>query len=121
MLGGAPTKAAANPSEPALGSADGRGLSWLAMRTVRLRITGRVQGVGYRAWAVRAAAALGLRGWIRNRVDGTVELLATGAEDAVAAMIDATRHGPAGARVGEVDVVEEQDDSSVGFATRPTE
>ena len=47
-------------------------------QTVRLRITGEVQGVGYRLWARRTATGLGLRGWVRNRFDGTVEALVTG-------------------------------------------
>ena len=41
-------------------------------RTVRLFITGRVQGVGYRIWCVREAGRLGLDGWVRNRRDGSV-------------------------------------------------
>ena len=64
------------------------------MRTVRLTITGRVQGVGYRLWAERAATALGIRGWVRNRADGSVELMATGSKEAVAALIEACRQGP---------------------------
>ncbi len=45
------------------------------MRTVRLRITGKVQGIGYRAWVIDSAETLGLRGWVRNRLDGSVEAL----------------------------------------------
>ena len=73
-----------------------------AMETVRLRITGRVQGVGYRLWAARTATSLGLRGWVRNRSDGAVEALVTGPRERVAAMIEACREGPRGARVAEV-------------------
>jgi acylphosphatase len=51
------------------------------IETVRLRITGRVQGVGYRFWATRTAASLGLRGWVRNRTDGGVEALVMGAPE----------------------------------------
>ena len=91
------------------------------MKTVRLRVTGRVQGVGYRAWATRIAVGLGLRGWVRNRGDGAVELLATGPEAAVAVMIQAARQGPPAARVAEVQIVEDEDDGSVGFVARPTE
>ena len=91
------------------------------MKTVRLRVTGRVQGVGYRAWATRNAAALGLRGWVRNRGDGAVELLATGPEDAVAAMIGAARRGPSTAQVAGVEIVDDEDNGSVGFVARPTE
>ena len=91
------------------------------MRSVRLRITGRVQGVGYRAWMMRQAGALGLRGWVRNRSDGSVEVLATGAPDAVAALVEACRLGPYGARVTAVTVADAEDDGSLGFAALPTE
>ncbi len=91
-----------------------------AMETVRLRITGRVQGVGYRLWAMRKAASLGLQGWVRNRSDGSVETLATGAADAVAAMIEASRSGPSGAVVNDVQVTEDKNDGSVGFVMLPT-
>jgi len=85
-----------------------------------MRIAGRVQGVGYRAWATRIAAGLGLRGWVRNRSDGTVEMLVTGPEDPVAAMIEAAHQGPPAARVSEVRVFADQDDGSVNFAAHPT-
>ena len=90
------------------------------VRSVRLRITGRVQGVGYRAWAVETARRLGLRGWVRNRADGSVEALVTGDEDAVATMIEACRDGPFAARVAEVAVSEAEDDGSTGFTPKPT-
>lgn len=90
------------------------------LRSVRLRITGRVQGVGYRAWALQAAARLGVRGWVRNRADGSVEALVIGEEDPVAAMIEACRQGPFAARVGEVAVEDAEDDGSQGFTPRPT-
>ena len=90
-------------------------------KTVRLCITGRVQGVGYRVWATRSAATLGLRGWVRNRSDGIVEVLATGAPDAVAALVEACRQGPLGARVTAVTVADAEDDGSPGFAALPTE
>jgi acylphosphatase len=90
-------------------------------KTVRLRIAGTVQGVGYRLWMVRTAANLGLRGWVRNRTDGSVEALATGASEAVAAMIEASRKGPLGAQVSDVTVTPDQDDGSEGFIARPTE
>ena len=90
-------------------------------RTVRLRITGEVQDVGYRIWATRTAVGLGLRGWVRNRFDGSVEVLATGAADAVAAMVEACRRGPRAARVAAVTVSDAEDDGSRGFAALPTQ
>lgn len=92
-----------------------------AIETVRLCITGQVQGVGYRLWMTRTAASLGLRGWVRNRTDGGVEALVTGPPEAVAAMIDASRKGPFGAHVTGVTVTPDKDDGSVGFVARPTE
>ena len=90
------------------------------MRSVHLRIAGRVQGVGYRAWATLTARRLGLRGWVRNRADGSVEALVIGADDPVAAIIEACREGPFAARVTEVAVDEAADDGSDGFIPRPT-
>ena len=90
------------------------------MRSARLRITGRVQGVGYRAWAVQRASRLGLRGWVRNRSDGSVEALVTGDDDAVARMIEACREGPFGARVSDVSISDAADDGSVGFTAKST-
>jgi acylphosphatase len=92
-----------------------------SQQTIRLNVTGRVQGVGYRIWAMRTAARLGLRGWVRNRLDGSVEALVTGDAEAVAAMIEACRDGPRGARVTDVTAAPEEDDGSVGFDARPTE
>jgi acylphosphatase len=89
-------------------------------RTVRLRVAGRVQGVGYRAWATRVAVELGVRGWVRNRTDGTVEMLVTGADDTVAALIEAARRGPPAARVDDVRVADDKDDGSLGFTDFPT-
>jgi acylphosphatase len=92
-----------------------------AAETLRLRITGKVQGVGYRLWAARTAANLGLRGWVRNRHDSSVEMLVTGASEDVAAMVEAARKGPAGARVVEVSATPDANDGSVGFTALPTE
>jgi acylphosphatase len=92
-----------------------------AAETLRLRITGKVQGVGYRLWATRTAADLRLRGWVRNRRDGSVEALVTGRPENVAAMVDAAHKGPPGARVAEVTATPEDEDGSVGFTALPTE
>jgi acylphosphatase len=88
------------------------------MPVVRLVITGRVQGVGYRAWAIATARRLELRGWVRNRSDGAVEALVAGPDEAVAAMAAACRRGPAAARVAAVEVADGQDDGSIGFTAR---
>lgn len=74
---------------------------------VRARITGRVQGVGYRAWTLRQAQALGLRGFVRNRADGSVEVVALGPPETVEGLMRICRSGPAGARVDGVEVLAE--------------
>ena len=87
----------------------------------RLAITGRVQGVGYRDWAMVTAQRLGLSGWVRNRADGSVEALVVGDDEAVGRMIEACRRGPTLARVDAVDV--EPVDLDVlpsGFTRLPT-
>jgi len=90
--------------------------------TRHLRITGRVQGVGYRWNMAREAQRLGLAGWVRNRADGSVEALAHGAPPAVQALIDWAQQGPELARVQGVAVSEAgwEGEASTGFAQRET-
>jgi len=80
-----------------------------------LVIRGRVQGVGYRAWTEYTALGHDLEGWVRNRRDGSVEAVFAGAPAVVAAMVDACRRGPPGARVEAVDA---RDGSSADLAPR---
>jgi acylphosphatase len=87
---------------------------------IRLRIEGRVQGVGYRAWLEREAHRRGLRGWVRNRRDGSVEALLIGDDDAVEAAIAACARGPRLAGVTGIERYPEPDDGSAGFVSRPT-
>jgi len=72
------------------------------MRRVRAVITGRVQGVSYRASTAATARRLGLAGWVRNRHDGSVELEAQGPDDRVAELLAWCAHGPPAARVSHV-------------------
>jgi acylphosphatase len=65
----------------------------------QVRITGRVQGVGYRYWVEQKATARGLEGWVRNRRDGSVEALFAGPAEVVSDMIALCRRGPSSARV----------------------
>jgi len=70
----------------------------------RVTITGEVQGVGFRDWAIDTGLRLGLSGWVRNRRDGAVEALIVGDDTAVGAMINACRRGPPAARVEDIDI-----------------
>jgi len=92
----------------------------MSERTVHVSISGRVQGVGYRAWTERQAIALGLSGWVRNRSDGTVEAVFSGAPADVEAMIAGCRHGPSAAHVDAVLVTEAAPLAEKGFRTLPT-
>jgi acylphosphatase len=74
------------------------------MNAKRLVISGRVQGVGYREWMAQKARALGLSGWVRNRVDGSVEALVAGEIAAVEELLRLCRRGP---RMAEVSIIEE--------------
>lgn len=90
------------------------------MRTVRVRVHGRVQGVGYRYWTERTAGDLGLSGWVRNRSDGGVEAVFSGRAADVDAMVARCQHGPRSAVVASVDVMEEPERPSPGFEVLPT-
>lgn len=74
---------------------------------VHLIVTGRVQGVGFRYACQEIAEQLGVTGWVRNRWNGAVEIVAEGEEDAVTRMLDWCRQGPSGARVNRCDVTRE--------------
>jgi acylphosphatase len=74
---------------------------------VRVFADGRVQGVAYRYFAERCAAALGITGWVRNLPDGRVEVLAEGRGERIELFLDKLREGPRLARVDGLDVVRE--------------
>jgi acylphosphatase len=86
----------------------------------RVTVRGGVQGVWYRGWTVDQARALGLSGWVRNRRDGSVEIMAAGPDRAVATLIELCRRGPPAARVEQVDVEESDEPVPTGFGQRPT-
>ena len=90
------------------------------MKSVRVVISGRVQGVWYRAWTREQASGRGLSGWVRNREDGTVEAVFSGPDENVNAMLEAARSGPRLARVDTIDS-EPCEPPEDGFVTLPTE
>lgn len=76
----------------------------MTIASKRIRITGRVQGVFFRAWTRDEARSLGVKGWVRNCGDGAVEAHLEGDEGQVDELIRRMRHGPPHARVVDVDV-----------------
>jgi acylphosphatase len=89
-------------------------------KVLHAAITGRVQGVGFRAWIAREAERLDLRGWVRNRRDGSVEAVFKGAEDQVVRMLDECWRGPRGAVVDNVVATAITDEGWSGFSVLPT-
>jgi acylphosphatase len=87
----------------------------------RIKVSGRVQGVGFRHATVGAAQSCGVAGWVRNRADGTVEVFVQGDADAVPRAVDWCRRGPPAARVTAVEVAETPVDAGcAAFGARPT-
>lgn len=90
----------------------------------RVTIRGEVQGVGYRASMARRARELGLAGWVRNRLDGSVEAAVAGDAAAVETLLRWARRGPPAARVSRVDVEVDTEAQAAGgltgFELRPT-
>ena len=86
----------------------------------RLVVHGRVQGVWYRESMRQEAERLGVAGWVRNRLDGTVESLVEGDAAAVQAITDWARHGPREAEVHAVDVIDESATGATRFEKRST-
>ena len=73
------------------------------LETRRFLVTGRVQGVGFRWFVEREARTLGLAGWVRNNLDGSVEVLASGTHEQLSALRSRLRQGPRAARVDHVE------------------
>ena len=78
----------------------------MIMRACQVTIEGRVQGVGFRDSLRHEAMRAAVRGWVRNRRNGSVEALLVGSDTAVAALLEWCRHGPPSATVSRVQVAE---------------
>lgn len=92
----------------------------MPVSAVRVVVSGRVHGVGFRAFASARARELGLRGFVRNLSDGTVETVAAGPAGAVEAYLAALRSGPPAARVSDLAVADRAPESvaETGFLVR---
>jgi acylphosphatase len=88
------------------------------MRAVQVRVTGEVQGVGFRWSTAQEAGRLGVLGWVRNEPDGSVLLHAEGEPDAVDALVAWCGNGPTHARVSGVDVEEAEPEGAASFDVR---
>jgi acylphosphatase len=88
--------------------------------TMNIRIEGDVQGVGFRDFAIREATARKLKGWVRNRTDGSLEAVASGPRTVVESFITACVKGPRGARVTAFNLMPTEAPASLGFMRRPT-
>lgn len=92
----------------------------IEIRTIHLRIEGRVQGVGFRYWARNEAKRLGLDGWVCNRRDGAVEAVFSGPAAAVSAMQSLCEKGPFGSKVARVELIRDGGGVAEGFEVKPT-
>jgi len=86
--------------------------------SLRLRVEGFVQAVGYRNYAMEEAQKLGLDGWVRNRSDGTVEILVSGATKTVEAFVAVCMRGPKGSTVKNVELHNAEPPAERGFHRR---
>jgi acylphosphatase len=84
-----------------------------------VRVSGRVQGVFFRAWTQQQANELGVTGWVRNAADGSVEAHLAGEESAVQQLIERLHDGPPSAIVSKVNVSEAEPENINGLEVRP--
>lgn len=91
-----------------------------ANQTIHILISGRVRGVGFRAWMRREAHGLGLAGWVRNTQDGQVEAIVCGPPADIETMIDACKRGPKWARVEHIEQQPAADFAGAGFTVQST-
>lgn len=75
--------------------------------SIHVIVTGKVQGVGYRAWTVLHAKVLKLNGWVRNLKDGTVEAVLEGPQDVLEQMLEKMRQGPSFSKVQNLQITKQ--------------
>jgi acylphosphatase len=92
----------------------------MTTNTIHVIISGRVQGVGYRAWTVATARTMRVKGWVRNRTNGTVEAIFSGTDEQLAKMIEACYDGPPTARVDAVKQSATQESAGDDFISKQT-
>ena len=85
-----------------------------------LMITGRVQGVFYRNWTTETANALGLAGWVRNRMDGSVEAWIEGQAEAVERFIALAHQGPPASKVARIEATDVTPEGLASFQKHPS-
>ena len=90
-------------------------------KTIRVRVEGRVQRVWFRAWTLERARARGLQGWVKNRLDGTVEAIFAGPSDGVDAMVAECWQGSPKSEVTNVTAEPADDPGDGPFEQRPTD
>ncbi len=83
------------------------------MQTIRWEVIGRVQGVGFRWFVRQQARRWGVRGWVKNRADGSVEIAASGPPEALDGLLAAVHRGPPGAEVVEARVLPNGEDGEL--------
>jgi len=88
------------------------------LTTLRIRIEGFVQSVGFRNFAITEARRLALDGWVRNRFDGTLEILVSGPNADVETFVGLCMRGPAGARVNDIELHKAEPPAEKGFRRR---
>ncbi len=89
-----------------------------ATKRIRVSVSGRVQGVGFRFFVRDVAARHGLSGWVRNTPDGSVELEAQGCSDSLDSFTEAVQQGPPLARVVDIRISETTPTREAGFTIR---
>lgn len=89
-------------------------------KSVKVLISGRVQGVWYRGWTQDMARRLGLSGWVQNRRDGTVQAVFSGPDDKVNEMLKLCEEGPPAAYVSAVEHIPHNGQIEQGFRIRPS-